>query len=87
MQQLLQVAMQNPTISAQILGDVYNWEIICQIFGFKELQLMEAEAAKKQMREIEELLNESPIPPSPEELAAYQQQQEMALQQHAAAVS
>ena len=46
---------------------------------------MEAEAAKKQMREIEELLQASPIPPSPEELVAYQQQQQMALQQHAAA--
>ena len=85
LQQLLQVAMQNPTISAQILGDVYNWEIICQIFGFKELQLMEAEAGKKQMREIEELLNASPIPPSPEMVQAYEQQQQMALQQHAAA--
>ena len=85
LQQLLQVAMQNPTISAQILGDVYNWEIICQIFGFKELQLMEAEAAKKQMREIEELLDASPIPPSPEEVQAFAQQQQMVLQQHAAA--
>lgn len=85
LQQLLAVAMQNPTISAQILGDVYNWEIICQIFGFKELQLMEAESAKKQMREIEELLDQSPIPPTPEELEAWQQQQQMMLQQHAAA--
>jgi hypothetical protein len=85
LQQLITVAQANPQISAQILGDVYNWEIICQIFGFKEIQLMEAEAAKKQMREIEELLDASPIPPSPEELQAYQQQQEMALQQHAAA--
>jgi hypothetical protein len=44
---------------------------------------MEAEAAKKQMREIEELLDASPIPPSPEELVAFEQQQKMALQQHA----
>ena len=36
-----------------------------QIFGFKELQLMEAEAGKKQIREIEELLLASPIPPTP----------------------
>ena len=85
LQQLLQVALQNPQISAQLLGDVYNWEIICQIFGFKELQLMEAEAGKKQMREIEELLQASPIPPSPEDMQAYKQQQTMALQQHAAA--
>ena len=85
LQQLMTIAMQNPQISAQLLGDVYNWEIICQIFGFKELQLMEAEAGKKQMREIEELLQGSPIPPSPEEMQAYAQQQKMALQQHAAA--
>jgi hypothetical protein len=85
LQQLMTVAMQNPQISAQLLGDVYNWEIICQIFGFKELQLMEAESAKKQMREIEELLDQSPIPPSPEELQAFEQQQSQILQQHAAA--
>lgn len=85
LQQLLQVALQNPTISAQILGDVYNWEIICQIFGFKELQLMEAESAKKQMREIEELLDTSPIPPTPEEVAQWSQQQDQAMQAHAAA--
>jgi hypothetical protein len=85
LQQLMTVAATSPQISAQLLGDVYNWEIICQIFGFKELQLMEAEAAKKQMREIEELLQASPIPPSPEEMQAYEQQQQIALQQHAAA--
>ena len=85
LQQLLTVALQNPQISAQLLGDVYNWEIICQIFGFKELQLMEAEAGKKQMREIEELLQASPLPPSPQEVQAFAQQQQMALQQHAAA--
>jgi hypothetical protein len=85
LQQLMTVAMQNPQISAQLLGDVYNWEIICQIFGFKELQLMEAEAAKKQMREIEELLDQSPIPPSPQEVQAFEQQQSQLLQQHAAA--
>jgi hypothetical protein len=83
LQQLITVAAQNPQISAQILGDVYNWEIITQIFGFKELQLMEAEAGKKQMREIEELLQASPIPPSPEDMQAFEQQQTQALQQHA----
>ena len=85
LQQLMTVALQNPQISAQLLGDVYNWEIICQIFGFKELQLMEAEAGKKQMREIEELLDQSPIPPSPEEVQAFAQQQKQILQQHAIA--
>jgi hypothetical protein len=85
LQQLLTLALQNPQISAQILGDVYNWEIITQIFGFKELQLMEAESAKKQMREIEELLDSSPIPPSPEEVQAFAMQQQQILQQHAQA--
>jgi hypothetical protein len=85
LQQLLTIASTNPTIGAQILGDTYNWEIICQIFGFKELQLMEAEAAKKQMREIEELLQGQPMPPTPQEVQAFAQQQEMLQTQHAAA--
>lgn len=83
--QLLTIATTNPTIGAQLLGDTYNWEIICQVFGFKELQLMEAESAKKQMREIEELLQGQPLPPMPDEVAAFEQQQQMLLQQHAAA--
>jgi hypothetical protein len=83
--QLLTIATTNPTIGAQLLGDTYNWEIICQVFGFKELQLMEAESAKKQMREIEELLQGQPLPPTPQEVAAFTQQQTMLLQQHAAA--
>lgn len=85
LQQLLTLAATNPQVGAQILGDVYNWEIITQIFGFKEIQLMEAESAKKQMREIEELLNGSPIPPSPEEMQAFEAQQQLELTQHASA--
>jgi len=85
LQQLLTLASSNPQVGAQILGDVYNWEIITQIFGFKEIQLMEAESAKKQMREIEELLDGSPIPPSPEEMQAFQAQQALEQTQHAAA--
>lgn len=85
LQQLLTIATTNPTIGAQILGDTYNWEIICQIYGFKEIQLMEAESAKKQMREIEELLQGQPLPPTPEELQAFQQQQQQMQIEHAAA--
>jgi len=85
LQALINIATTNPTIGAQLLGDTYNWEIICQIFGFKELQLMEAESAKKQMREIEELLQGQPLPPTPDEVEAFMQQQDMLLQQHATA--
>lgn len=85
LQQLLTLAATNPQVGAQILGDVYNWEIITQIFGFKEIQLMEAEAAKKQMREIEELLDGSPIPPTPEEMQSFMAQQQLEMTQHASA--
>ena len=44
---------------------------------------MEAESAKKQMREIEELLQGQPLPPTPQELQAFQQQQTQQMQQHA----
>ena len=84
LQQLLTIAAQNPDVALQLLGNPYNWEIFKQVFGFSEMQMQEATSAAKQMREIELLLDQQPLPPSPEELQAWKLQQQMALQQHAA---
>lgn len=84
LQQLLTIAAQNPDVALQLLGNPYNWEIFKQVFGFSEMQMQEATSAAKQMREIELLLDQQPLPPSPQELQAWQLQQQQALQQHAA---
>lgn len=81
--QLLSVASQNPDVALQILGNPYNWEIFKQTFGFSEMQMQEAVSAAKQQREIEMLLDQQPIPPTPQEVAAFAMQQKAMLQQHA----
>jgi hypothetical protein len=85
LQQLLSVAAMNPDVALQLLGNPYNWEIFKQVFGFSEMQMQEATSAAKQMREIELLLDQQPLPPGPDELQAFQLQQTEMLKQHAAA--
>ena len=83
LQQLLTIAAQNPDVALQLLGNPYNWEIFKQVFGFSEMQMQEATSAAKQMREIELLLDQQPLPPSPQEMQAFALQHQQALQQHA----
>ena len=85
LQQLLGIAAQNPDVAQQLLGNPYNWEIFKQIFGFSEMQMQEANSSAKQMREIELLLDQQPLPPSPQELQAFGLQQQQLYQQHAIA--
>jgi hypothetical protein len=59
-----------PAIQAQILESPDNWELINQLFGLPELVLIEAEARNKLVWEIEQLLQQSPIPPDPAEMMA-----------------
>lgn len=75
---IVQMAAQSP-VGAQLFDSPDNWELFKQLLGFPELTLPEATARDKQLREIELLLQQSPVPPSPEELQAAQTQ-------HAAAV-
>jgi hypothetical protein len=71
--QIVAMAAQSP-VGAQIFESPDNWELFKQLLGFPELVLIEAEARNKQVREIEILLQQSPIPPSPQELQAVQMQ-------------
>lgn len=70
--QIVTMAAQSP-VGMQIFESPDNWELFKQLLGFPELVLVEAEARNKQVREIEILLQQSPIPPAPDELAAAQQ--------------
>jgi len=61
-------------VGAQLFESPDNWELFKQLLGFPELTLIEAVARNKQVREIELLLEQSPIPPDPQELQAAQVQ-------------
>jgi hypothetical protein len=75
---LQQMAVGSPEIQ-QILGVPDNVERQLMILGLSDWVVPQAEASKKQLREIEQLLKEPPIPPSPEELAQASQQFGMAV--------
>lgn len=68
----------NPEMAQEFLASPDNWEEMLELMGFPELELTPAEAYKKQVREFELLLRETPVPPDP-------QMQEQANIQHAAA--
>ncbi|MGH9345049.1 MAG: hypothetical protein ACRD19_14975 [Terriglobia bacterium] len=69
--QIVTMAAQSP-VGAQLFSSPDNWELFKQLLGFPELDLPEATARNKQAREIELLLEQSPIPPSEQELEAVQ---------------
>lgn len=50
-----------------------NLKLIVQMGGLKDIVIPGAVARDKALRTIEQLLNETPLPPSPEDIAAYQQ--------------
>lgn len=67
---LLTMAAASPDLQAQIVSSPDNWRVMSDLHGFSELKFPQAEARDKQLIEIEELLQQSPIPPAPEELEA-----------------
>lgn len=70
--ELLTIAQANPAVGEQIMSSPDNWELFKEMKGFAELDIPEAAARNKQVREIELLLAQSPIQPTPEELQAAQ---------------
>lgn len=61
---IFQLAGQSP-VGMQIIDNPDNLETFKEINGFAELVIPEAEARNKQLREIELLLQQAPIPPDP----------------------
>lgn len=78
LQSVMTMMGSNPTLSQTFLASPDNWEQILELMGFPELELTPADAYKKQVREFELLLRESPIPPDPQVV-------QQAMVQHAAA--
>ena len=73
LQELLKLAGPSP-IGQTIFQSPDNWEQILELNGNPDLVLTPALAYKKQTRELEILLREPPIIPTPEEIAAYNTQ-------------
>lgn len=69
LQGLVTLAAQSPML-LQLLDNPDNVEELKRLNGFEELVLLPAEARNKQLAEIEILLQQAPLPPSPEEMAA-----------------
>ena len=67
------MAAQSPAVM-QLLDNPDNIAEIKRKLGFEELVFLPAEARQKQLTEIEELLQQAPIPPSPEEIQQAQVQ-------------
>lgn len=56
----------------QLFQSPDNWEAINELMGLPELTVPEANSRNKQVFEIQNLLSQAPIPPSPEEIQAAQ---------------
>jgi len=69
--QIVEMAAQSP-VGMSLFESPDNWEQFKELLGFPELELVEATARNKQVREIEILLEQSPVPPAPEDVAAAQ---------------
>lgn len=68
---LATMAAQTP-VGMQFFDAPDNWEAMKELLGFPELTLPEAESRNKQVSEIERLLLEKPLPPSPDALMQYE---------------
>lgn len=67
---LMTMAAQSPELT-ETLMQPDNLELGKQLIGLEDLVIPGAEARNKQLREIDQLLKEGPIPPSPEELQQF----------------
>lgn len=68
LQAVFELAFKDPVIAQALLQSPDNWDFIFRTFGISELTIPEAVVRRKQLAEIELLLQQSPIGPSPEEL-------------------
>lgn len=68
LQMLLELAATQPEIAAQLLQSPDNWDVMARILGMPELTIPEAMVRRKQLAEIELLLQQSPQEATPEEI-------------------
>lgn len=72
--QILDMVTKNPILGQALLQSPDNWDFFARTMGIPEITLPEAKAREKQIAEIESLLQSAPVPPSPEEIEAAEQQ-------------
>lgn len=70
LQQLVAMAAGSP-VGQALFQSPDNWSEFVKLLGFPELTLVEAVARDKQVRELELLLEQTPIPPSPPEIEQF----------------
>ena len=75
---IMTMAVQDPILGSQITGSPDNWKTFSTLMGFPELVIPEAVVRDKAAFQIEILLQQSPLPPNPQEVQA-------AMVEHAAA--
>lgn len=73
LQQALAMILPNPVVAQAVLSSPDNWDYIFKIMGLR-LTIPEAVVRRKQVAEIELLLQQSPQGPTPEEMAEAQAQ-------------
>jgi len=71
---VLEMAAKNPILAQALFQSPDNWDFFARTMGIPEITLPEAKSRRKQIAEIEILLQQSPIAPTPEEIEAAQQQ-------------
>jgi len=64
---IFQMAAQSPQLQVE-LDNPDNWELAKRMFGLDELVILSAEARDKQLGEIEQLLKQEPVEPTPQEM-------------------
>lgn len=73
---VLQLCATNPMIAQAVFQSPDNWDFFARTMGIPEITLPEAKARRKQLAEIEILLQQAPMAPDPEEV-------QTAMEQHA----
>ena len=71
---IMEMAAKNPILGQALMQSPDNWDFVARTMGIPELTLPEAKVRRKQVAEIELLLQDAPVPPSPEEIEAAQEQ-------------
>jgi hypothetical protein len=66
--QLFTLAAQDPMVFQQLVQSPDNWDFIFRTMGIPELVIPEAIVRRKQLAEIELLLQQSPVMPTPQEV-------------------
>ena len=66
--QLMEWCNANPLLAQAVFASPDNWDFLARTLGVPEIVIPEAVSRRKQMAEIELLLQQPPMQPSPEEL-------------------